>query len=188
MKQYETIFITDPDLSEEDRDQLFERTKGLISSQGGFLVKFDEWGARKLAYDIKKKNRGYYVRLDYCGDGPLVGEMERNFRIDDRVLKFMTILLERDVNLEEIKEALAVEEEEAAAKYKASYQEENMSDSPEVEDKEVEDKEVENKEVENKDVEKKDVVKKDVEDSNTEDIDTEDTRNDSTETKISEEE
>jgi small subunit ribosomal protein S6 len=178
MKQYETIFITDPDLSEEDRDQLFERTKGLISSQGGFLVKFDEWGARKLAYDIKKKNRGYYVRLDYCGDGPLVGEMERNFRIDDRVLKFMTILLERDVNLEKIKEALAVEEEEAAAKYEASYQEENMSDSPEVEDKDVEDK----------DVEKKDVENKTVEDSNTEDIDTEDTPNDSTETKISEEE
>jgi small subunit ribosomal protein S6 len=178
MKQYETIFITDPDLSEEDRDQLFERTKGLISNQGGFLVKFDEWGARKLAYDIRKKNRGYYVRLDYCGDGPLVGEMERNFRIDDRVLKFMTILLEKDVNLEEIKEALAVEEAEAAAKYKASYQEENMSDSPEVEKKDVEDKDVEDKDVEDKTVE----------DSNTEDIDNKDTPNDSTETKISEEE
>ncbi len=173
MKQYETIFITDPDLSEEDRDQLFKRTKDLISNQGGFLVKFDEWGARKLAYDIRKKNRGYYVRIDYCGDGPLVGEMERTFRIDDRVLKFMTILLERDVNLEEIKEALAAEEEEAAAKYEASYQEEKISDLPKVEDKDVEEKGMEDN---------------DVEDSKTENVDTEDTQNDSTETKISEEE
>jgi small subunit ribosomal protein S6 len=75
MNRYETIFIADPDLSEEIRGQLFEKTKDLIEKQNGYLGVFDEWGNKKLAYEIKKRERGYYVRIDYCGDGPLVKEM-----------------------------------------------------------------------------------------------------------------
>ena len=93
MRRYETIVIIDPDLSEENRAQVLERTTDLIPKEGGFLIMLDEWGNRKLAYEIKKKVRGYYVRIDYCGMGPLVDEMERFFRIDDKVLKFMTVLL-----------------------------------------------------------------------------------------------
>jgi small subunit ribosomal protein S6 len=109
MRRYETIFISDSDLSPEERSQLFEKTKDLITKQNGFLVLFDEWGAKKLAYDIKKKGRGYYVRIDYCGDGKLVAELERSFRIDDRVMKFMTIILNKDADLDKIKEEIARE-------------------------------------------------------------------------------
>ena len=112
MRRYETIFIIDPDLSEEERAPLFERLKDLFPQHNGLLVVIDEWGAKKLAYEIKKKARGYYVRLDYCGTGVLVNEIERFFRIDDRVLKYMTVLLEKDVDVESVKEEMAKAEAE----------------------------------------------------------------------------
>jgi small subunit ribosomal protein S6 len=112
MRRYETIFIIDPDLSEEGRAPFFEKLKDLFLQHNGLLVVADEWGARKLAYEIKKKPRGYYVRLDYCGAGILVNEIERFFRIDDRVLKYMTVLLEKDVDIESVKEEIARAEAE----------------------------------------------------------------------------
>jgi small subunit ribosomal protein S6 len=107
MRRYETIFIVDNDLSEEDRSPIFEKLKDLIHQHNGLLVMFDEWGGKKLAYEIKKKARGYYVRLDYCGSGVLVNEIERFFRIDDRILKYMTVLLNKDANIEAVKEEMA---------------------------------------------------------------------------------
>lgn len=107
MRRYETIVIIDPDLSEEQRTPLFEKLEALIPEYDGLLVMQEDWGAKKLAYDIQNKSRGYYVRLDYCGDGALVDEMERSFRIDDRVLKYMTVLLENQVDLDSIKEEMA---------------------------------------------------------------------------------
>ena len=112
MRRYETIFIIDPDLSEEERTPLFERLKDLFPQHNGLLVMVDEWGAKKLAYEIKKKSRGYYVRLDYCGTGILVNEIERFFRIDDRVLKYLTVLLEKDVDVENVKQEMAKAEAE----------------------------------------------------------------------------
>ena len=116
MRRYETIFILDPDLSEDDRNALFERLKDLILQSDGLPVEVDEWGARKLAYEIKKKPRGYYVRFDYCGTGALVGELERQARIDDRFMKYMTIQLEDDADVEAIREELAKQQEELEAK------------------------------------------------------------------------
>jgi len=107
MRRYETIFIIDPDLSEEGRAPLIERLKDLFVQHNGLVVVVDEWGDRKLAYEIKKKSRGYYVRLDYCGSGTLVNEIERFFRIDDRILKYMTVLLEKDVDIESVKQEIA---------------------------------------------------------------------------------
>ena len=114
MRKYETFVIIDPDLSQEQREPLIGRVEELITQMDGFLVKTDDWGERKLAYDIKKKGRGYYVRFDYCGLAPLVNEIERFFRIDDRALKYMTVLLNRDVDLEKVKEEKAAREAAAA--------------------------------------------------------------------------
>ncbi len=119
MRRYETITIIDPDLSDEERAQVLERTTNLIPKEGGFLIMLDDWGNRKLAYEIKKKVRGYYVRIDYCGMGSLVDEMERFFRIDDKILKFMTVLLEKDADVENIKEEMAEAKAEAETKAKA---------------------------------------------------------------------
>ena len=107
MNRYETFIISDPDISDEKRASLFERINQLISQENGFMVAFDEWGTKKLAYEIKKKIRGHYVRLDYCGTGTLVNEIERFSRIDDRILKYMTVLLEKEADIDRIKEEIA---------------------------------------------------------------------------------
>jgi len=120
MRRYETIVIVDPDLGEEQRGVVFDKIRELIPQKGGLLVEFDEWGGRKLAYEIKKKQRGHYLRIDYCGGGDHVSEMERQFRIDDRVMKYMTILLDTEADMERIQEAMTQAEQEAEAAAAAS--------------------------------------------------------------------
>jgi small subunit ribosomal protein S6 len=116
MRRYETFLIIDPDLSQDQREPLTGRVEELIAQMDGFLISTDDWGERKLAYDIKKKRRGYYVRFDFCGLAPLVNEIERFFRIDDRALKYMTVLLNKDADLEKIKEEKTAKETAAAEK------------------------------------------------------------------------
>jgi len=113
MRRYETFIIIDPDLSEEQRLPVLERVKEIMAQLSGFLIRVDDWGSRKLSYAVKKKERGYYVRFDFCGTGQLVNEMERFFRIDERVLKHMSVLLDTQPDLERIKEEMAKAEEEA---------------------------------------------------------------------------
>ncbi len=139
------MVIVQPDLADDQRAPLFERMKEIISQQGGALMEFDEWGTRHLAYEIKKKKRGYYVRLDYCGTGAVVAEMERFFRIDDRVMKYMTILLDKNADPEAIKAELAAgklksarpaddeESSSAAAVYDDSESEDEDADGTDAE-------------------------------------------------------
>ncbi|MBW2583780.1 MAG: 30S ribosomal protein S6, partial [Deltaproteobacteria bacterium] len=139
MRRYETFVIIDPDLSQDIRDQVVERVEELISQMDGFLVLTDDWGERKLAYEIKKRARGYYVRFDYCGLSPLVNEIERFFRIDDRALKYMTVLLDKDADLEKIKEEKAAKEAaKEAAKMAAAESKTDVEEAPEETQKEVE--------------------------------------------------
>ncbi len=77
-------------------------------------------GGKRLAYEIRKKSHGYYVRLDYCGSGVLVDEIERFFRIDDRILKYMTVLLNKDIDIDVIKEEIANAEKMKAEQAQSS--------------------------------------------------------------------
>lgn len=107
MRRYETIFIVDPDLSEDARRQRFEKAKDQIGQMKGVFIQQDDWGNKRLAYEIRKKTRGHYMRFDYCGTGEIVDELERNCRIDDKFLKFMTIILEENSDPEKIKAEIA---------------------------------------------------------------------------------
>ena len=107
MRRYETIVIINPDLSDDDRSSLLGRIRELIPQQEGVLIQEETWGTKKLAYEIKKKPRGYYVRFDYCGLGSLVDELERSFRIDDRVMKYLTVMLDSDADVERIQAEIA---------------------------------------------------------------------------------
>jgi len=115
MNHYETIFIVDLDTPEADQETIFEKLKAMIAADGQ-LIMFDDWGTRKFAYEIKKKKQGRYVRLDYCGAGPLVDEIERLFRLDFRILKYMTVVLGQDVD----PESLIIAEEEPEEKTEAA--------------------------------------------------------------------
>ena len=107
MRRYETIVIMDPDLSDEQRQPVLQRVQDVINQENGYLALTDEWGSRKLAYEIKKKPRGHYTRFDFCGTSVIVDEIERFFRIDDRVLKYMTVLLDESADIEKVKEEIA---------------------------------------------------------------------------------
>ena len=133
MRRYETIFIADNDLPEDERFPILEKLKDLIHQHNGLLVTIDEWGGKRLAYEIRKKSHGYYIRLDYCGSGVLVDEIERFFRIDDRILKYMTVLLDKDIDMDAIKEEIANAEKMKAEQAKAS--EAASSDIPDEESK-----------------------------------------------------
>jgi small subunit ribosomal protein S6 len=113
MRRYETFIILDPDLTAEQRLPVIDRVRDILTQMSGFLIRIDEWGSRKLAYTIAKKERGYYVRFDFCGTGQLVNEMERFCRIDERVLKHMSVLLDQSPDIERIKEEMAKAEAEA---------------------------------------------------------------------------
>ncbi len=104
MRKYETVFISDPDLKDQARTELFDKVRNIIAKGKGVLSDFDEWGNKKLAYEIKKKLRGHYVCVTYGGTGELVKELERNFGLSDDVLKFMTILLSDNVTAEQLEE------------------------------------------------------------------------------------
>ncbi|PIE68506.1 MAG: 30S ribosomal protein S6 [Deltaproteobacteria bacterium] len=107
MRRYETIFIINPDVGEEVREKILDRVKENIEQFKGVLLEPEDWGSRKLAYEIRKKTRGHYYRFDYCGNGDMVDEIERNFRIDDNVLKFLTIVLDKDADPEAIQSEMA---------------------------------------------------------------------------------
>jgi len=138
MRKYETVFIADPDMSDQAREELFERVTGIIERENGILLNVDEWGLKKLSYEIKKKLRGYYVCLTYGGTGALVTELERNFRLSDLIMKFMTILITEHVTEESLKQE-AEEAKEAARQTEeaaASQEEEtDQGDAEEAEDK-----------------------------------------------------
>ena len=124
MKHYETIVIVDPDLAEEERTPLLDRFEETLTQMGGTLIQMDHWGMKKLAYEIKKKPRGYYLRMDYGGAGSVVDEIERFCRIDDRVLKYMTVLQAESVDAEKLKAELAQAEAEKAPEAAPEAQEE----------------------------------------------------------------
>jgi small subunit ribosomal protein S6 len=153
MRRYETFVIISPDISQEERDPLLERVKELITQLDGFLVFVDDWGERKLAYEIKKKERGYYVRFDYCGMAPLVNEIERFFRIDDRALKYMTVLLDKDADLEKVREEKAAVESRKAAENAPEEKPEEVKSAEIEEPKAVEEKVEAEESLKNADVE-----------------------------------
>ncbi len=107
MRKYETILIANADLRDDEQTALIARYSGIITGQKGILVKGDCWGKRKLAYVIKKQTRGIYVLYEYAGRSAVVNELERNLKIDDRVLKFMTILKEDGVDPVALEKELA---------------------------------------------------------------------------------
>ncbi len=107
MRRYETIFIVRSNIAEDEIDAVINKTSSIIEGDGGIIIRIDKWGLKKLAYLIKKESQGYYVYLDYASIPASVSEMERIFRIDDKVLKYLTIKLADSCDPEAIKEELA---------------------------------------------------------------------------------
>jgi len=103
MRRYESVIILDPELSDDDVRNITERYTQIIKDRHGEVIKIEDWGSRKLAYLVKKKERGRYVLLDYVGLPDVLGELERQFKIADEVMKYLSVKTDDDVDLEAFK-------------------------------------------------------------------------------------
>ena len=94
MRKYETIFILDPMLEEEQAQAALDKVKGIITQASGEILKVEDWGKRKLAYEIKKKDKGHYILIHFVGSPALLSELERNFRVMDAVIKYQSVRMD----------------------------------------------------------------------------------------------
>jgi small subunit ribosomal protein S6 len=90
-RNYELVFIVDPDVADDEVMRLSESVQNIITSQGGSITKTEMMGKRQLAYEINHKKNGTYVLLEVEGSGAEIAEVERRMRVNDQILRYMTI-------------------------------------------------------------------------------------------------
>ena len=91
MPLYESIFIVRPSLSDEDTEKLVGKMKGVLDKSGATLVKLENWGRKKLAYEVKRERKGTFVYLNFESNGKVIGDLERSYRFEDSIIKFLTV-------------------------------------------------------------------------------------------------
>lgn len=101
-REYETIYILRPDVSVEGARKVAARIEEVTQRENGRLTLVESWGRRTLSYPLKKCRRGVYFYFKYIGGGTVVSEIERNLRMLDQVLKYQTVLVRKDVELEQV--------------------------------------------------------------------------------------
>jgi small subunit ribosomal protein S6 len=95
MQLYESIFIVRPSLSDEETTKIIDKMKGVLDKCGATILKSENWGKRKLAYEVKRERKGAYVYLHFQSKGDVVAELERFYRLEDSVMKFLTVRLDQ---------------------------------------------------------------------------------------------
>ncbi len=111
MREYETTFIVQPEISDEGRGTLVSKLEGALERQGAVRLMLDDVGKRKLAYEIKKFQKGHYLTLAYLDNGAAVKELERLLRLDESVLRFLTVQTADEVTDIESRKTEAAEQE-----------------------------------------------------------------------------
>ena len=97
-REYETIYILRPDSTSDVIAQVNQKVRGVIEAGGGNLLKIDNWGKRKLAYEVKKQLKGIYLFFSYLGTAGLVEEVERNLRLTDSVIRYYSVKIAENVD------------------------------------------------------------------------------------------
>jgi len=123
LRQYESTFVLDAHLPTETTDATIDKITKYIESNGGKIKLVDRWGKRRLAYEIKKKQYGYYAYFRYEAEGTFIKEFEREFKLDETVLRSLTVVVPK----------VAIKQEERLAKKKA----EKKAQKPKVNEKPV---------------------------------------------------
>lgn len=100
MREYETVFITQPNITDAERSRLSEMLSSVLGKHSGRLFYARDMGKRNLAYPIKKQLKGIYTCLDYAADNTAVNEIERNLKFDENVIRFLTVVKNEDVDVE----------------------------------------------------------------------------------------
>lgn len=93
---YELMYIADPDAEGEKITQMNESVEKLVTTEGGTIVRIDDIGRRRLAYPINKKREGYYILFEIEGSGQEIAEIERRMRVNDIVMRYITVRVDED--------------------------------------------------------------------------------------------
>lgn len=97
MRIYEQLFIAKPDAPEEEIDAFIEQVKTLLTKDGGTVDKVEKWGKRRLAYKVEKQREGFYVLVQYTSGPEVVKEFERRLRVNDMIIKFLTVRIDESL-------------------------------------------------------------------------------------------
>ena len=92
---YETVFIMTPVLSEEQMKETVQKFEKILTDQGAEIVHQENWGLRKLEYPIQKKSSGFYHLIEFKADGNVVNELELQYRRDERIIRFLTVTMDK---------------------------------------------------------------------------------------------
>jgi small subunit ribosomal protein S6 len=93
---YEVMYIATPDAVDDDIAKLNDAITNLVEKDGGTVSVVEGWGRRRMAYPINKKTEGYYVLLEVAGSGQEIAELERRFRVNDLIMRYMTVRVDED--------------------------------------------------------------------------------------------
>lgn len=93
---YEVMYIVTPETADDDVTKLNESLQGVIETQGGSVVKLENMGRRKMAYEIRRKTEGHYVLFEIEGSGKEIFELERRMRVNDAIMRFITVRVDED--------------------------------------------------------------------------------------------
>ena len=96
IKQYETVFIATPVLSDSQMKEAVAKYVDLIKSNGGEIVYEEDWGLKQLAYPIQHKTSGFYYLIEFKADPQFVGTLETQYHRDERILRFLTVALDKN--------------------------------------------------------------------------------------------
>lgn len=127
MREYETTIIVQPEISDEGTAAIFERLEGILADSGSIRLQNESLGKRKLAYEIRRFHKGHYYIYSFLSDGQVVRPLERALRLNESILRFMTILADPDVTDVEARKLEAAEaeaEQERKAQERAAREEE----------------------------------------------------------------
>lgn len=91
MRNYESLYIIHPEVVGDDLTAMMEKFQTVLTGQGAEIHKLDSWGVRKLAYPISKVERGCYVQTLFRAEAPVIAEFERRMRLDEKVMRFLTV-------------------------------------------------------------------------------------------------
>ncbi len=120
MTCYETLFVVKPTLTEEEIAAQIAKVKDVLAKEGAELVGTNEMGMRKLAYQVEKHNRGYYTVLFYKAEGSTIQELERNLKINEDIIKFLTVKYTKNKEIAQFDKLVAEANKSATSEAEAT--------------------------------------------------------------------
>jgi small subunit ribosomal protein S6 len=112
-RRYETLILLSPNLGKPELDVFKDKIDNIIAQGQGKIVRFEDWGRRRLAYPVNKEIYGTYFLYDFQGQPALASELVRNLKIDEQVFKYLTLILEKEFSDERFEEVIAQQAKDA---------------------------------------------------------------------------